>query len=85
MKLPIVRGLNLSSFLIKPVQRICKYPLIIREVLKYTEESNPDFDYLKRAMEKLEGVLSVVNEGARKADGGRKMLEIQGSFMEVSC
>jgi hypothetical protein len=26
----VVRGLSLLSFIIKPVQRLCKYPLLIR-------------------------------------------------------
>eukprot|EP01114_Cavostelium_apophysatum_P018114 TRINITY_DN5534_c0_g1_i3.p1 TRINITY_DN5534_c0_g1~~TRINITY_DN5534_c0_g1_i3.p1 ORF type:complete len:889 (+),score=213.79 TRINITY_DN5534_c0_g1_i3:508-3174(+) len=35
--MPDARKLSLETFLIKPIQRICKYPLLLREVLKYTE------------------------------------------------
>ena len=31
---PRAKGLPLSSYLLKPLQRICKYPLLIREVSK---------------------------------------------------
>jgi hypothetical protein len=30
---PTCRGLTLFSFLIKPIQRICKYPLLLRVIV----------------------------------------------------
>ena len=32
-------GLNLSSFLIKPIQRVCKYPLLLRELERNAKKS----------------------------------------------
>jgi len=34
--LPQSRSLDLESYLIKPVQRVCKYPLLINDLLKTT-------------------------------------------------
>jgi hypothetical protein len=50
------RNLDLEAFLIKPVQRICKYPLLTRELLKVTPDDHPDFEALTRAHDVLEAI-----------------------------
>lgn len=55
-------GLNLESYLLKPVQRICKYPLFLRELLKATEQSHTDFTKLERARDKIDAIVAQVNE-----------------------
>lgn len=43
------RGMAIESFLIKPVQRICKYPLLLKEMSRYSvagsEDSSQSHDY----------------------------------------
>ncbi|RKO96064.1 Dbl homology domain-containing protein, partial [Caulochytrium protostelioides] len=73
MASPSSRGLSLESFLIKPVQRICKYPLIVREIQRHTDAQSPDQALLTTAMAKVEAVVSVVNEATR-ALGERERL-----------
>jgi hypothetical protein len=34
----LLKNLKLRDFLIKPVQRVCKYPLLFREIIKYAQE-----------------------------------------------
>lgn len=81
-KQPQCRGMPLNSFLIKPVQRICKYPLLLKDILKHTEPEQPDAQALRSALDKVEMIINLVNEGARQADGVRKMLDIQSRFAE---
>jgi len=45
--------LDLSSILIQPVQRLPRYQLLIKELLKYTEEGHVDYAPLQEAMKKI--------------------------------
>eukprot|EP01102_Stenamoeba_stenopodia_P004227 TRINITY_DN144_c0_g2_i2.p1 TRINITY_DN144_c0_g2~~TRINITY_DN144_c0_g2_i2.p1 ORF type:complete len:843 (+),score=245.61 TRINITY_DN144_c0_g2_i2:618-3146(+) len=77
LKNPECRQLPLNSYLIKPVQRITKYPLLLRELLKNTDPSHPDFKHLERAAEHLQVILSGINENARKVENTSKVHEIR--------
>jgi len=59
---------NMGSILIKPVQRILKYPLILNELLKCTENDHQDKNDLKEAMTIMSDVAAFINESKRKKD-----------------
>ncbi|KAI8847552.1 Dbl homology domain-containing protein [Chytridium lagenaria] len=80
--MPESRSLGLQHFLLKPIQRICKYPLFLRELIKNTESDHPDSANLIKALLKIETVVTIVNEGARQAEGVHKMLELQNRFVQ---
>ncbi|KAJ3302352.1 Myosin 10A, isoform D [Kappamyces sp. JEL0829] len=82
MNAPEARGLSLESFLIKPVQRICKYPLLIRELEKYSEKAGnqKDKDLLRTAAEKIEKVVTSVNEATRAAEEKQRILHLGDSI-----
>jgi hypothetical protein len=80
---PLSRSLDLSNFLLKPIQRVCKYPLLVRELIKYTDSGHPDFECLNRALLKIEAIVTTINEGARNAENVRKMIELQSKFPSV--
>ena len=93
MQAPELRGLSLESFLIKPVQRICKYPLLIKvvfffwfmkrgseppqELLKNTPAKHPDHDPLESALKRMEDVVTTVNSKTRALDDKEKIAELQ--------
>eukprot|EP01137_Pigoraptor_chileana_P032123 Opistho-2@21011 len=68
---------DISSWLIKPIQRICKYPLLLRELIKYTDEVHPDYGDLRKAMEAMEGVTAYINEMKRKIENLQLMIDLQ--------
>eukprot|EP01102_Stenamoeba_stenopodia_P011655 TRINITY_DN3600_c0_g1_i1.p1 TRINITY_DN3600_c0_g1~~TRINITY_DN3600_c0_g1_i1.p1 ORF type:complete len:591 (-),score=150.50 TRINITY_DN3600_c0_g1_i1:22-1794(-) len=73
------KGLTLNAYLIKPVQRICKYPLLLKELVADTEPDHPDYDALVEAQKKVSEVANFINEETRKSERSQKLLEIQST------
>ena len=69
-------GHTLVSYLIKPVQRICKYPLLFRELIRLTSEDHPDRTPLEVAFEMLSEVTLQINEIKRQAENLSKLHDI---------
>lgn len=65
---PRTKGLPLSSFLIKPMQRITKYPLLISKTLEYTHEEHPDRLSLEASLKISEDLCKQVNELVREKE-----------------
>ncbi len=59
---------QLDSFLIKPTQRLCKYPLLIREVIRNSSPDAPDIDELKEAYAAADRNAARVNELLEQGD-----------------
>ncbi|XP_063039904.1 intersectin-2b isoform X2 [Engraulis encrasicolus] len=76
------KGMPLSSFLLKPMQRITRYPLHIKNILESTSESHPDHGHLREAQEKAEELCSQVNEGVREKENSDRLEWIQN---HVQC
>uniref|UniRef100_A0A8U8AZ06 Intersectin-1 n=1 Tax=Geospiza parvula TaxID=87175 RepID=A0A8U8AZ06_GEOPR len=79
---PRCKGMPLSSFLLKPMQRVTRYPLIIKNIIENTPENHPDHSHLKQALEKAEELCSQVNEGVREKENSDRLEWIQA---HVQC
>ncbi|XP_071445121.1 dynamin-binding protein-like isoform X2 [Hetaerina americana] len=66
---------DMGSILIKPVQRILKYPLILNELIKYTEDSHNDKPLLIEAVKRMTEVAMHINEFKRRKDLVTKYLD----------
>ncbi|KAI9343518.1 hypothetical protein BDR26DRAFT_858236 [Obelidium mucronatum] len=73
---PTSRGLSLESFLIKPVQRICKYPLLLRELLKHTVKTSIDYPELEKALENMESLAAKVNEATQALEKKERLASL---------
>uniref|UniRef100_A0A3P8UNS4 Intersectin 2a n=1 Tax=Cynoglossus semilaevis TaxID=244447 RepID=A0A3P8UNS4_CYNSE len=76
------KGMPLSSFLLKPMQRITRYPLIIKNILEHTTEGHADRGPLLEALERAEELCSQVNEGVREKENSDRLEWIQS---HVQC
>uniref|UniRef100_A0A670ICI0 Intersectin 2 n=1 Tax=Podarcis muralis TaxID=64176 RepID=A0A670ICI0_PODMU len=79
---PRCKGMPLSSFLLKPMQRITRYPLLIKSILENSPETHPDHCNLKLALERAEELCSQVNEGVREKENSDRLEWIQS---HVQC
>ncbi|WAR07129.1 ITSN1-like protein [Mya arenaria] len=74
---PKTKGMPLSSFLLKPMQRITKYPLLVEKIMQHTPVGHPDHSHLLEALEKCQELCSQVNEGVREKENSDRLEWIQ--------
>eukprot|EP00002_Diphylleia_rotans_P033514 TRINITY_DN7134_c0_g2_i5.p1 TRINITY_DN7134_c0_g2~~TRINITY_DN7134_c0_g2_i5.p1 ORF type:complete len:854 (+),score=154.69 TRINITY_DN7134_c0_g2_i5:132-2693(+) len=72
----VCRGLDITSFLIKPVQRICKYPLLFKELLKYTDSAHPDHANLESALSIVQKCAEGVNQKVKEMKNNERLMSI---------
>ncbi|TKY88798.1 hypothetical protein EX895_002429 [Sporisorium graminicola] len=59
---------DLSSLLIKPVQRVLKYPLLLSQILASTSSKHPDMESLSAASVEIQKVADNINEVKKRKD-----------------
>ncbi|KAI1417282.1 CNH-domain-containing protein [Hypoxylon sp. FL1857] len=62
------RKLELNGYLTKPTTRLARYPLLLENVLKYTEDGNPDKEDIPKVLVMIRDLLSRVNAESGKAE-----------------
>ena len=70
----------LSSLIVMPVQRIAKYPLLIKEILKATPEWHPDYAKLPLAMEEMKEASHNADIKVQDAARRDQIMDIQRSI-----
>ncbi|KAF6102124.1 Rho guanine nucleotide exchange factor 17 [Phyllostomus discolor] len=66
----------LSDLMIKPVQRIPRYELLVKDLLKHTPEDHPDHPLLLDAQRNIKQVAERINKGVRSAEEAERHARI---------
>jgi len=77
-------GWDIESLLITPVQRIPRYDLLLKELIKCTPEGHVDYEDLVAAEVQIKAVAMLINERKREAEQMARVKSIAGKF-DVAC
>ncbi|RCH83146.1 hypothetical protein CU098_005223, partial [Rhizopus stolonifer] len=65
---------DLESLLIKPVQRVLKYPLLLKEIVQLTPKHHSDYNQLVVALHDIQQVADNINEIKRRKDLAEQLI-----------
>ncbi|XP_029943239.1 pleckstrin homology domain-containing family G member 3-like isoform X3 [Salarias fasciatus] len=71
------RSLPLGSELLKPVQRILKYHLLLQEIAKHFDPQEEGFEVLEEAIYSMTGVAWYINDMKRRHEHAVRVQEVQ--------
>ena len=74
-------NLELSAFLLLPVQRNPRYRMLLDDLLKHTWVSHPDYENIRKAAKLVAEITEFINNGITKAENAAKILDIQNRFV----
>ncbi|KAI9003213.1 hypothetical protein BC832DRAFT_593288 [Gaertneriomyces semiglobifer] len=66
---------DLGSLVIKPVQRVLKYPLLIHQLLKETSETHMDYEQLVHAASAVDNMAEKINEVKKRKETVEKYVD----------
>ncbi len=73
---PDVNASTLSFFLVMPVQRIARYPLLLQTIQKHTDPGHPAYPLLQHAAHTAVQINCRINEYKRFREVGENMRPI---------
>ncbi|ODQ63204.1 hypothetical protein NADFUDRAFT_84393 [Nadsonia fulvescens var. elongata DSM 6958] len=73
---------ELPCFLIKPIQRICKYPLLLKELIKYTPTTWACYPELLDGLEATKRIAESVNNAQRRVENRDLVKDLTGRISD---
>ncbi|XP_014458254.2 rho guanine nucleotide exchange factor 26 [Alligator mississippiensis] len=74
------RNLPMISFLILPMQRVTRLPLLMDTICQKTPKDSPKYEDCKRALKEVSKLVRLCNEGARKMERTEMMYTINSQL-----
>ncbi|KAL7970419.1 CNH domain-containing protein [Trichoderma sp. SZMC 28014] len=71
------RKLELNGYLTKPTTRLARYPLLLENVLKYSEDGSPDKEDIPKVLTMIRDLLGRVNAESGKAENRFNLRRLQ--------
>lgn len=71
----VLNGLSLYDYLIKPFQRVCKYPLLLSRIFKLSAETDPAREELQQCVTNVEQYLDGLNQMKDQAENWNTLLD----------
>ncbi|XP_045165344.2 protein piccolo-like isoform X2 [Mercenaria mercenaria] len=78
---PRCASLALKHYMLKPIQRIPQYRLLLQDYMKHLSQDSPEMKDMQTALAIVSEVATHANENMRHEDYVQKMLEIQRSLI----
>ncbi|XP_037123269.1 mucin-5AC isoform X1 [Syngnathus acus] len=77
-------SLPLETYLLKPVQRILKYHLLLQELAKHLDKSDPGYEVVEDAIITMTAVAWYINDMKRKQEHAVRLQEIESLLVNWS-
>ncbi|XP_054649445.1 pleckstrin homology domain-containing family G member 3 isoform X2 [Dunckerocampus dactyliophorus] len=77
-------SLPLETYLLKPVQRILKYHLLLQELSKHLDKSDPGYEVVEDAIITMTAVAWYINDMKRKQEHAIRLQEIESLLVNWS-
>lgn len=74
---PLCRRLELKDLIPTEMQRLTKYPLLIENLLKYTQTNTKEYEILLRSLECSKSILSHVDQRVKECENLQKLSDLQ--------
>ncbi|PRP77236.1 hypothetical protein PROFUN_13619, partial [Planoprotostelium fungivorum] len=81
---PRCRSLTLNDLLIMPVQRIPRYELLLKDLMRFTSQEDDDYPDLDNAAREFKDINSFTNTRTQEANTVRRLRNVQHKVRRVS-